>query len=374
MHLVYFFTHDYSLKTWDEAAIYSREVKVFKELSSNKIDLTVVTYGGEEDLKYISKLENIKIIPIYTLLKKSRFKTINYINSILLIPFLIRKKIKDAELLMQNQLMGSWLSICLKILLRKPILIRTGYDMYTFSKYDHKSWFKRQLYYYLTYFSLAVCDIYTVTSKVDLDFLCTEFPKYKRKILLRQNWIEEIPFNDFKNRYNDRLLMVGRLENQKNYFYAIDLLENSGLTLDVYGAGSLEKEILKYAQQKKVKVQINGVVSNEELREIYSKYKIYLSTSKFEGNSKTILEAMNAGCVVFASKIDNNLELFNTNNGILFKLESQNEKEVLNKMLSYLNNSSSQPLISSNAVEYTKKNHLLKKYVDSLINDLSFMI
>jgi glycosyltransferase involved in cell wall biosynthesis len=149
---------------------------------------------------------------------------------------------------------------------------------------------------------------------------------------------------------------------------------NSGLTLDVYGAGSLENEIKKYAKHKKVKVQINGVLNNEELREIYTKYKIYLSTSKFEGNSKTILEAMSAGCVVFASKIENNLELFKTNNGILFKLESQNEKEVLNKILYYLNNDSNQPLISSNAVEYTKNNHLLKKYVDSLINDLSIMI
>src|SRR6056300_498758 len=132
MHLVYFFTHDYSLKTWDEAEIYSREVKVFNELSSNNVELTLVTYGGEEDLKYITKLENVKIIPIYTLLKKSRFKTINYINSILIVPFLIRTKIKNAEVLMQNQLLGSWLAIWLKILLRKPVLIRTGYDMYTF--------------------------------------------------------------------------------------------------------------------------------------------------------------------------------------------------------------------------------------------------
>jgi glycosyltransferase involved in cell wall biosynthesis len=166
--------------------------------------------------------------------------------------------------------------------------------------------------------------------------------------------------------------MVGRLEDQKNYFFAIDLLEDSGLTLDVYGVGSLENEIINYAQQKKVSVQINGVINNKELREIYSKYKIYLSTSKFEGNSKTILEAMNAGCVVFASKIDNNLELFD-NNGILFKLESQNKKEVLGKVFSYLNNDSNQPQLSSNAVEYTKKNHLLKKYIDSLLNDLIFM-
>jgi len=373
MRLVYFFTHDYSLKTWDDAEIYSREVKVFNELSSNNIELTLVTYGGEEDLKYITKLENVKIIPIYTLLKKSRFKTINYINSILIVPFLIRTKIKDAEILMQNQLLGSWLAICLKILLRRPVLIRTGYDMYTFSIHDHKSWFKRKLYYYLTYFSLALCDIYTVTSNVDLDFLCTEFPKYKKKIILRQNWIEEIPFNSFKNRYNDRLLMVGRLEDQKNYFYAIDLLADSGLALDVYGAGSLENKIIKYAQQKKVKVQIKGVINNVELREIYSKYKIYLSTSRFEGNSKTILEAMNAGCVVFASKIDNNLELFNNKNGILFKLESQNKKELLGKIFSYLNNDSNQPQLSFNAVDYTKRNHLLKKYVDSLLNDLSFI-
>jgi hypothetical protein len=204
MRLVYFFTHDYSLKTWDEAEIYSREVRLFDELLKNKIDLTLVTYGDEEDFKYASKLENVKIIPIYTLLKKSRFKAINYFNSIFLMPFLIRNHIKDAEILMQNQLMGSWLSICLKIILRKPFLLRTGYDMYTFSILDKKSWFKRNLYYYLTFFSLLFCDFYTVTSNIDLEFLRTKFPKYRKKVLLRQNWIEEIPFNSFKNRYSGK--------------------------------------------------------------------------------------------------------------------------------------------------------------------------
>ena len=44
-------------------------------------------------------------------------------------------------------------------------------------------------------------------------------------------------------------------------------------------------------------MQVNGValeimdpLENEKLKNIYSKHKVYLSTSAYEGNSKTILK------------------------------------------------------------------------------------
>ena len=54
MHVVLFFTFDYSLKLWDETGILSREKLYFYEmLKENKnLEFTLVTYGDETDLNY----------------------------------------------------------------------------------------------------------------------------------------------------------------------------------------------------------------------------------------------------------------------------------------------------------------------------------
>ena len=62
-------------------------------------------------------------------------------------------------------------------------------------------------------------------------------------------------------------------------------------------------------------------------------YKYFLSLSKYEGNSKAILEAMSSGCIVIASKIRNNIELIDQlENGVLFDLESDNLLKVIKKL------------------------------------------
>ena len=62
-----------------------------------------------------------------------------------------------------------------KVAAKKPLLIRTGYDMYQFSKFENKKRLIIYLYKYLTYFSLKKANLYTVTSFADQEFLHSEF-------------------------------------------------------------------------------------------------------------------------------------------------------------------------------------------------------
>ena len=64
-------------------------------------------------------------------------------------------------------------------------------------------------------------------------------------------------------------MSVGRLEDQKNYLNLIDQLENSKYELNIVGSGSLEKFLIDYANQKKVKLNLIGNLKNNELLEIY---------------------------------------------------------------------------------------------------------
>ena len=117
MHIVLFFTFDYSLKTWLDSGHITRELKFYNYLIEKGIKVSFVTYGDMEDLK-ILKNTKIDVYPIYSLTKKSKFKFINILKSIFL-PIKLKKKIDLSSqniIVKQNQLMGSWASIIFKII------------------------------------------------------------------------------------------------------------------------------------------------------------------------------------------------------------------------------------------------------------------
>ena len=104
--------------------------------------------------------------------KKPKRKFTRYLKSFYF-PFLIYKnlELKENSILKQNQLLGSWVSIGLKLISKCKLVTRTGYDMFTFSKYDKKNILLRIAYFVLTQFTLLFSDAYTVTSNVDKSFL-----------------------------------------------------------------------------------------------------------------------------------------------------------------------------------------------------------
>jgi glycosyltransferase involved in cell wall biosynthesis len=119
-----------------------------------------------------------------------------------------------------------------------------------------------------------------------------------------------------------KILCVGRLEYQKNYSYLFNSLVGRNVEIDIYGDGNLLDELKKQAIDLDLRVNFLGTLEYQELKYIYQQYKIFVSTSLFEGNPKSTLEAMSAGCVPVVSKIPNNVEIIdNKKNGILFNYE-----------------------------------------------------
>ena len=329
MKIVYFFTFDYTLKTWLESGSLDRELEYFDYLNKKYgLSFILVTYGDKSDNQIINNMNFIEVIPIYEYTKRSNSKILRYINSFK-IPFTLKNKIRNFDVIKQNQLLGSWVAILFKFISKKPLITRTGYDMYSFSIYEKKNLFIRILYFLLTQISLTLSNIYSVTSIVDKIFLEKRFLVKNNKINLIPNWINNHIFNDFNKRYENKILGIGRFENQKNFTHLVKSFKNSNVEIDLYGEGSLKSELKKLAEENNVKVNFLGVLPYSELQEVYSKYKIFVSTSFFEGNPKTILEAMSFGCVVVASNIKNNNELIKNNvSGVIFDFED-NLKEVV---------------------------------------------
>jgi len=347
MNIILIFSYGISLKKWDEAGIIDRELHLYKELERKyNIYFTFVTFGDEQDEKYSNKITNLKIVPIYKYIKFSNLRIINFIKT-LYFPFKTYKIFNNADLIKTNQLNGSWVGIVLKSLLNTPLIVRTGFNLYEFSIMEKKPFFIRFFFYLLTQFSLIFSNVYIVTSNADKKFLREKFFNSKN-IEIIPNWVKNITKGDNKKRYENKILSVGRLEEQKNYKDLIIAISNSEIELDIVGEGSLKKELMEVANLHKSKVNFLGTLSHSELLKLYTKYKIFVLSSKFEGNPKVVLEAMSYGALVVAAKNKNIQEIItNEVNGIMFS-----NLEDLQKLINYyMENTSDRNKITKKAYE-----------------------
>jgi len=365
MHLGLFFSYKTSLNDWLNSGILNRELEIFDYLNEkHSLQVTLFTYGGSEDMEIDLERDYVNIVPMETYFKND----INILKSIFL-PFLISKDIQKLDLIQQNQLNGNWVSIISKFLYKKPLVTRTGYDMYRFAINNNKTRTKIFLYYLLTKFSLILTDIYTVTSNADFDFLKNKFSVNSYKIKVRKNWVSNISKEYRKDLKLNKILCVGRLVNQK-YFQKIlkDFKNTKGeIEIDIVGLGPLKKELEDYGNSNFVKINFLGQLENSKLKQLYKNYTFFITSSKFEGNPKSLLEAMASGCFVIASKIESHQEIIKSGyNGILFDLEKENTYEIYK---STLNN----PILLSenrkNAIDSIKENNNLSTIANLFYKD-----
>ena len=333
-----FLTYDYSLETWEKNGTLNRELKIFKEIAkSENIKFKFISYDKGFVLKSPDLQQYIEIISIYRNLKYFNNKYLRFIYSFF-IPFKIKEEVEKSDLIFQNQLDGSWVSMITKKLTKKPLMIRTGYDAYQFSINENKN--KLFIYFYraLTKLSLKYSDLYTVTSLSDKNFLENSFKNAKVKIT--RNWTGLTKENTENKRYSNKILCVGRLVEQKNYIFLINSLSKyeKSISIDIVGEGPEKNKIKNLSKDKNVEVNFLGKINHDNLSEIYQKYKLYAIPSNFEGNPKTLLEAMGNGCIVLASNIENHSEIIdNSINGFLFDLTEKDFIKTLDKFYS-LNN------------------------------------
>ena len=353
MHVLLLFTYGMSLKSWHEAGLLNREIKLYNELQKNKnIKYTFVTFGNEKDLAFSSKLENIDVIPLYENLKYYNNQYLRFLHSFTF-PFYLKKLQINPDLVKTNQLNGVWVAIIYKLITKTPLLIRTGYDMFLF-KVKEKKYIKSLFTYIITQLGIIFSNHYLVTSQSDLKFLTKRYFFTKNKILLRPNWVdipkETKPHN---KRSENKLLSVGRLEEQKNYNQLIQAFGNTVFTLDIVGDGTKKNELKTLAEKENTKCNFLGNIEHNKLLEMYKDYKIFITTTLYEGNPKTILEAMANGCLVIAPNIKNISEIIENNiNGILFDPNNENLHTLLK---STLNNPKKLIEISNNSVAYIKQ-------------------
>ena len=369
MKVAVFLTWDYSLKTWNKSGTIHRELTFFRKLEEDRdVLFSFFSYGNDSDIE-LAKIHGLhEVNPIYSSTKYYKNKLLRLLSSFFL-SFKFRNKFDNVDLLFQNQLLGCWVPILVKKIYKKPLIIRTGYDMLDFAKQDRRPFYIIYLYKILTKFAIKNCNYFTVTNRTDLERFKINYPKYEHKFLLRQNWVEVSEFKELNNRYNNKILAVGRLVMQKNFSYLISEFKNSKnyLEIDIVGNGPEKDELSAQAKKQNVKLNLLGNYENDELLKLYQKYKFFISTSLFEGNPKSLLEAMGSGCVVISSNIDNHNEIISDGkNGYLFETKNS---QLLNKFDLVSQNDEVLSQVSKEAHFFIKERFSLNKSAESFYKD-----
>lgn len=303
-NLVLFMTWDVSLSLWKEKGLLQREVKLYQALAKKGINVTFLSWGGSEDREVAEALlPEITTLSLYNHLPRPKSKALRALVS-LLVPFALRRELKQAEIYKTNQLWGGWVAALSALILQKPLIARCGFELYDFTVRQNHSLIRQKFIWLISRFTYGVATRICVATQEDKDVVIKEFKQKSEKISLHPNWIDTDFFTPQEvAKKENHILFVGRLSEQKNLPRLFEAMVGTGITLDIIGKGELKSALQAQADRIGIKVNFGGVVPNDKLPALYNSYPAYVLASDYEGNPKTLLEAMACGCAVIGTDV-----------------------------------------------------------------------
>lgn len=352
-NILVFFTFKYDLKLWNTSGILEREIYYYYKLAKNYgYRFSFITYGDKNDYKYLDpKFQKfIKIIPLFK--KKPQSSFVIFFLSIFFI-FNERQILNSYDCYKTNQNYGGWLAVIAKLIYKKKLISRSGYDLFHFSL-KKKNIIKIFLSYIICFINYIFADKIFIPTSFYRKFIQKYFFIKKEKIHIIGNYVDLNLFkfkkrNYLKNEY--KFCFIGRLEKQKNLLTLIDdFKKNPIYSLSIYGTGSLKDKIYKKIKDNNSIKLINKKFAHKDIPDIFYKYDFFILPSDYEGCPKILLEAMSTGLIPVVKNIENNDEIiidqksgfFINKNSTLFsfidnleksklKLISKNSHEIINK-------------------------------------------
>ena len=364
MNIVLFFTYDVSLSDWVRTGLFQREIRPYKILMrDHDVSFTFLTYGDEEDRRHAHHLPGINIIPVFETIPRPNSKTLRFLTT-LIIPLIFRASLKDATIYKTNQLWGSWLAAISSLIWRKPLLIRCGYEPNKNNMHAGVLGFRERITYLLSSFAYRRATHMIATTPEIIDFITERFSLDEKKITVVSNWIDSslfLPPHPDTPRTLDSILFVGRLSREKNIPLLVEALSGTNLGLTIVGQGPERDLIVKRAAENCVNVNFLSSTANELMPKHYQRHAIFVLCSEFEGNPKTLLEAMACGCAVIGTDSPGIKSLIeNRHTGLIVR---STPSDLLNAIDYLLSNPTERVRLGTAARDFVVKNNSLQDAV-----------
>lgn len=328
-----FFTFNTSLSDWSNLGLINREIEIYKKLTEKNYEVTFFTFGCEKDNQLSSIVHPIKVVPLFK--KKPNFKLTIFLMSVFFIfkNVIFFYKNKKNTYLKTNQLSSAFLPIILKLFFGYKFILRVGYEpneFYYFRK--DKTFIFKCIFRAYSKISYLLSDKIQVTTENIKKYIIDNFSIEKDKIIVIPNLIQtEKFFYVKKKKIKDRFLAVTRFTDQKNIKFMMNFAKRNNMKIDFYGDSDDIQFYRSLNQTNNYGCNFFGKIDNSSLPEIYNRYKYFIMMSNFEGNPKTLLEAMACGLVVITSKVTGIKEIVRNNfNGICLNFNKLQKFDITN--------------------------------------------
>jgi len=168
------------------------------------------------------------------------------------------------------------------------------------------------------------------------NFIQRTFKVLPENITINSNWIDTNQFKLMKKNNGElnRVLFVGRFSREKNISLLFAALENTGIGIDLVGDGEQKLELIDIAKENNIDANFLGKFPNNSMPEIYNRYPVYILCSQYEGNPKTLLEAMACGSAVIGTNVSGIRDIISNDvNGLLVSEDSSDISNAIKKLL-----------------------------------------
>jgi glycosyltransferase involved in cell wall biosynthesis len=310
MQLALFFTRGVSLKLWLDGGLFDREKQLYEEhlRRGHFKKIYWLTYGTDDtgiasELKAAGRLHpDIVVLPMARFLP-GQWGCLLYS---FLMPLFHRCWLKSADIFKTNQMDGSWTAVLAKWLYRKPLIVRTGFTWSLLRKTHNSPEHRQKMIEIAERLAYKNASVVTVTTQTQAHYIIENYRLSKKNVQVIPNYVDTQLFTPQKSveKYSDRLIFVGRLNEEKNLFNLIEAVAQTGMILDIYGQGDIRDKLEAHAKRLNAKVNFMGVVPNNELPGILNRYRYYILSSFYEGMPKTLLEAMACGLVCIGTDVE----------------------------------------------------------------------
>ena len=341
-----------SLVGWDNAGIINREILLYKRLILKGIQVSFITYGNSDDLKYFDRLPGIKVLCNKWGLPKYIYN--KYLHII------HRKHLKSCNIIKTNQMFGADIALKSAKYYKKPLINRMGYMWSDFTKRENGD-FQEIISYEENIFQNS--DKIVVTTQEMYQNVVRRDKQLKNKISIIPNYVNTDLFEPVvENKKEFDVLFIGRITHQKNVQGLLEALKDLNIKALIIGDGDLKKGLIEQYGDLDGRVVWQDAIPHNDLPNIMNRCLIYILPSFYEGHPKTLIEAMSAGMTVIGSDspgIQNIIE--NGVNGVVCKTDANSIRNTINDLLK---NPELCKSLGKYAYKYVLENNSLDKILD----------
>jgi glycosyltransferase involved in cell wall biosynthesis len=299
--LLLFMTDGMSLRAWGAGGMLEREIALYKRLQERGVPVTLVSYGGRDELAYAETLGGIRIVCNRWGLPQGVYRA--WLNRLY--------RGRGQWIAKSNQTPGAEAALRAARRGGGRFIARCGYLFSEFNERAHgtDSAEARQARA-LEGRVFAGADRVVVTTSAMKDDILRRYGLSEERVRVIPNYVDTRAFTPALIPTGDRrVCFIGRLESQKNPLALVEAAAGLDVDLLMVGEGSLRGEIERRAAELGVRLVLTGSRPNPELPGLLQTCALFVLPSRYEGHPKTLIEAMACGLPVLGADVPGIREL-----------------------------------------------------------------